>query len=131
MVDFDKLLKENLSTVREMVASFPVRAVQLYAPKEENIDLFEKFIDEVIAPAGVTHVSVLVYYKFEYRSHPEIVEKPFTSVAVAKRVAAVCKKNGIVVVPEIDFPAHQSAIRRDGDPEGVVKSKIPRIADIL
>ena len=119
MVDPDKLRKDNISTVREMVASFPVRAIQLYAPREENIDEFEQFIDEVIAPVGITHVSILVYYKFEYKSHPEIVEKPFTSVAVAKRVAAVCKRNGITVVPEIDFPSHQSSIRRDGDPEGV------------
>ena len=25
----------------------------------------------------------------------------------AKRVAAVCKRNGITVVPELDFPGHQ------------------------
>lgn len=119
MVDFEKLLRENLSTVRQMVASFPVRALQLYGPTEENIDEFERFIDEIVAPVGITHVTIMLYYNFEYKSHPEIVEAPFTSVAVAKRVAAVCKRNGITVVPEIDFPSHQSAIRRDEDPEGV------------
>ena len=119
MTDFDKLLKENLSTVRDMVASFPVRALQLYGPTEDNIDDFEHFVDEIVAPAGITHISIMLYYAFEYKSHPEIVEKPFTSIAVAKRVAAVCKKNGITVVPEIDFPSHQSKIRRNEDPEGV------------
>jgi hypothetical protein len=31
-------------------------------------------------------------------------------VAVAKRAAAVCHKHGIVVVPELDLPGHQSTI---------------------
>ena len=119
MTDFDKLLKDNISSVREIVSSFPVRALQLYGPTEENIDEFEKFIDEIVAPLGVTHVTICLYYKFDYPSHPEIVEKPCTTVAVAKRVAAVCKRNGITVVPEIDFPSHQSNIRRDKDPDGV------------
>ena len=120
MVDLKKLYEETMPTVREMVAAMPVRAIQLYGPTEDNIDEFEKFVDEILAPVGITHISIMLYYRFEYKSHPEIVEKPFTSVAVAKRVAAVCKRNGITVVPEIDFPSHQSQIRRDDkDPVGV------------
>ena len=60
MTDFDKLLKENLSTVRDMVASFPVRALQLYGPTEDNIDDFEHFVDEIVAPAGITHISIII-----------------------------------------------------------------------
>ncbi len=119
MADFEKLLRENISSVREIVASFPMRVLQLYGPREDNIDEFEKFVDEVVAPAGVTHITMTLYYRFEYKSHPEIVREPYTSVAVAKRVAAVCKRNGITIVPEIDFPSHQSNIRRNEDPDGV------------
>ena len=114
----------HLPTVREMVSTFPMRVIQLYAPTEENIDEFERFITEVIAPVGITHVTLCIYYKFEYRSHPEIVESPYTTVAVAKRVAAVCKQFGITVVPEIDVPAHQSRIRVDNRPlpQGMVRA---------
>ena len=54
MVDFKQLLKENMPTVREMVAAMPVRAIQLYGPTENNIDEFERFVDEVIAPVGIS-----------------------------------------------------------------------------
>ena len=105
-----------MSDVRDIVSSFPVRALQLYAPKEEDIETFEHFIENTVAPLGVTHVTLTLYYKFEYPSHPEIVEQPATSVSVAKRVAAVCRKFGITVVPELDIPGHQSDVRRENMP---------------
>ncbi|MBQ9785577.1 MAG: family 20 glycosylhydrolase [Clostridia bacterium] len=104
MISSDAYMKD----VRDIVAEFPVRAVQVYGATEENIEDFERFVENTLAPAGITHVTVPVYYRFEYRSHPEIVEAPFTSVAVAKRMSAVCHRNGITVVPEMDVPGHQS-----------------------
>ena len=108
--------RQYLKPIPDIVGSLPVRALQLYNPTEKTIDLFEKFVEEVAAPVGITHITLCLYYKFEYPSHPEIVAPGATSVAVAKRVAAVCKRNGITVVPEIDFPGHQCA----NSPEGRV-----------
>lgn len=105
-----------LKSVCEVVAGFPVRALQLYAPREETIDLFERFIEQTVAPLGITHVTISLYYKFAYKSHPEIVEYPCTTVEIAKRAAAVCHKHGITVVPELDFPGHQSTILRPDAP---------------
>lgn len=119
MVNSDSLMKP----IQELVSSFPVRALQLYAPTEETIDDFERFVDEIVAPAGITHLTISIYFKFEYRRHPEIVEKPFTSVAVAKRVAAVCRRNGITVVPEMDIPGHQSThILQGARPLGMIRA---------
>ena len=112
MINSDAYMK----SVQEIVAGFPVRALQLYAPCEDTIDAFEAFIENTVAPLGITHVTLCLYFKFEYRSHPEIVETPFTSVAVARRAAAVCHKHGITVVPELDIPGHQSDIRRENMP---------------
>ena len=105
-----------LKSVQEIVAGFPVRALQLYAPREDTIELFERFIEETVAPLGITHVTVCLYYRFAYKSHPELVEYPCTTVEVAQRVAAVCRKHGITVVPELDVPGHQSDILREGVP---------------
>ena len=99
--------RQYLKPIPDIVGSLPVRAMQLHGPTEENIDMFEKFVEEVAAPAGITHISLCLYYRFEFLSHPEIVAPNPTTVAVAKRVAAVCKRNGITVVPELDFPGHQ------------------------
>ena len=116
----------NLPDVRDIVSSLPVRALQLYKPTEENIEEAERFIEEVVAPAGVTHVTVTLYYGFDYPSHPEIVErgKPYTTVAMARRFAEVCHRNGITVVPEIDVPGHQSDIYRDSlpAPKGMIRA---------
>lgn len=111
MISSDAYMKD----VRDIVAQFPVRAVQLYGATEKNIEDFERFVEHTLAPAGVTHVTVTLYYRFEYRSHPEIVESPYTSVAVAKRMSDVCKKCGITIVPELDVPGHQSNVRRTED----------------
>lgn len=101
------LHRKYLKPVPDIVGSLPVRAMQLYLPNEENIDQFETFIDDVIAPAGITHLSLCIYYRFRYPSHPEIASDDAISVDLAKRIAAVCKRNGITVVPEVDFPGHQ------------------------
>ncbi len=125
MVDLKKLYEENIPSVVEMVQDFPVRALQLYGPNEKNIDAFETFIEDIVAPAGITHLSIMLYYHFDYPSHPEIVEPPFTSIPVARRVAKVCQKYGITVIPEIDIPSHQSQIRK-GDvaplPMGIARA---------
>lgn len=99
--------RKYLKSIPDIVGSLPVRAMQLYLPNEENIDLFEKLIDEVVAPAGITHLTLCIYYRFQYPRHPEIASDDATSMEIAKRITAVCKKNGIKIVPEIDFPGHQ------------------------
>ena len=104
MISSDAYMKD----VRDIVAQLPIRAVQIYAATEQNIEDFERFVEKTLAPAGVTHVTVPVYYRFEYPSHPEITEQPATSVAIAKRMSAVCHRNGITIVPEMDIPGHQS-----------------------
>ena len=117
--------KKTLPSVREIVSSLPIRALQLYRPTEENVDEAIRFVREVVAPAGITHITVTLYYGFDYPSHPDIVERnyPYTTVSVAKKFAAACKELGIVVVPEIDVPGHQSLIYRDSlpDPKGMIR----------
>lgn len=108
--------------VPDAVAQFPIRALQLYGPTEENIDAFERFIEQYVVPAGITHVTLCLYYKFAYPSHPEIVDDHATTPAVARRVAEVCHRNHIEVVPEINVLAHQSTIYQGFKPFGLLRA---------
>jgi hypothetical protein len=114
--------KVKFPTAREMTASFPCRALQLGVPNQGNIDRFERFIDERLAPFGVTHLLFCLDYNFAYKTHPEIAEPNGTTYEIASRVAKKCAEYAMEVVPAVNVLAHQSTIFQGWKPVGMLRA---------
>jgi hypothetical protein len=106
----------------DVVARFKIRAIQLGVPNPDNINDFERLIEVYLAPAGITHIMLCLDYSFDFKSHPEIVEHPCTTVEIAKRVSEICRRNSIQVVPGINVLAHQSTIFQGWEPRGILRA---------
>ena len=92
-------------TLDEML---PVRGFVIEAPSRQGVERFVKFIDEELAPSRVNLLVLRVDWNYAYTSHPELQdEHPLTRADVGKLVA-VCRKNGIRLVPQVNLLGHQS-----------------------
>ncbi len=88
--------------------TLPVRGLAIAAPTPETLDRFIKFIDEELAPNGVNTLILRIDYRYQYKSHPELVLENALSEAQVKSIVEVCKKHDIAIVPQINLLGHQS-----------------------
>jgi hypothetical protein len=86
----------------------PVRGFCIGAPKAKDLDAFTKFINEELAPRKVNTLIVRVDYRYDFKSHPELVDTPTLSKADIKKIVKACKKNNIQIIPQINLLGHQS-----------------------
>src|SRR5687768_14173443 len=94
--------QQNLDSI------LPVRGFCIGAPDPEEVDAFTKFIDEELAPRKVNTLIVRVDYNYPFQSHPELIDTPTLSKNDVKKLVAVCKKNNIRIIPQINLLGHQS-----------------------
>lgn len=96
------------------VDRLPVRGFCIAAPLTGEMDAFIKFIDLELAPRSVNTLILRVDYNYQYKSHPELRDSvPLTSADV-KRIVAVCKKNNIRIIPQVNLLGHQSWAGKTG-----------------
>jgi hypothetical protein len=88
--------------------NLPVRGFCISAPQSKGIDEFVKFIDEELAPRSVNTLILRVDYNYKYESHPELRDSGALSKREVKKLVAVCKKNNIQLIPQINLLGHQS-----------------------
>jgi hypothetical protein len=86
----------------------PVRGLAIAAPNQENLERFVKFIDEELAPNGINTLVLRIDYRYQYKSHPELVAEGALSEAQVKSIVKVCKEHDIAIVPQINLLGHQS-----------------------
>ena len=86
----------------------PVRGFCIAAPQSKNLDEFVKFIDKELAPRSVNTLILRVDYNYQYESHPELRDSAALSKNEVKKLVAVCRKNNIRIIPQIDLLGHQS-----------------------
>jgi hypothetical protein len=87
---------------------FPIRGFCIAAPQSKDVDEFVKFIDEELAPRSVNTLILRVDYNYQYESHPELRDSDALSEIEVKKIVAVCKKNNIRVIPQVNLLGHQS-----------------------
>jgi hypothetical protein len=92
----------------------PVRGFSIDAPRPTGLDSFIRFIDAELAPRKVNTLIVQIEYHYQFKSHPELTDSFALSNADVKRIVAVCKKNKIRVIPQINLLGHQSWANRTG-----------------
>jgi hypothetical protein len=88
--------------------TLPVRGFCIPSPSPIRLDEFIKFIEEGLAPRSVNVLILRVDYSFQFISHPEMSDKGGLSREQARKLADVCKKHQIRIVPLINLLGHQS-----------------------
>ena len=107
--------------IKRIVASQDTRAILLAAPLEDEMELFERFVRDILVKCGINTIVLGVGYGFEFRCHPEVVEQPALSHENARRIASVCRHHGIRLVPQMNLFGHQS-FGRDKRPIGIIRA---------
>ena len=92
----------------------PVRGFCIAAPNKQNLDRFIKFVDEELASRNVNTLITRIDFGYEFKSHPELVDKGALSRADIKRLVAICNKNNIRLIPQINLLGHQSWANKTG-----------------
>jgi hypothetical protein len=100
----------------------PVRGLCIGAPQPAGVDSFVHFIEQAVAPRGINLIVLQVEYHYQFRSHPELTDTLALSMEDAKKIVAVCKKNNIQIIPQINFLGHQSW----GNHTGMLLKKYPQ-----
>ena len=86
----------------------PVRGLSIAAPKPQSVDQFVNFIENELATRQLNVLILRVDYNYQYQSHPELRDSVALSEKDVKKIVAVCKKQGIRIVPQINLLGHQS-----------------------
>ena len=101
-------LNLSLQAQTKLDSLLPVRGFCIDAPRPAGLDSFVQFIDRELAPRKVNTLIVQMEYHYQFKSHPELTDSFALSTADIKKIVAVCRKNHIRVIPQIDLLGHQS-----------------------
>jgi len=97
------------ATVRLCAATpLPVRGLYLSAPKPDEIPLMVRFIRDALPKEGVNVLVMEFNYRYQYTSHPEVVDADALSKADIQAVVAACRAAGVRLIPLINLLGHQS-----------------------
>lgn len=86
----------------------PVRGLNLGAPKPDEVPLVVRFIRDVLPKEGVNVLVMEFNYRYQYTSHPEVVDSDALSKADIQAIVAACKDAGVRLIPLINLLGHQS-----------------------
>lgn len=86
----------------------PVRSFCIEAPGSNDVDRFIKFIDEELAPRQINTLILRIDYNYQFESHAELIDEGSLTKAEVKKIVAVCQKNNIQLIPQINLLGHQS-----------------------
>ena len=86
----------------------PTRGFCIAAPSSDRLADFVKFIDEELATRGVNTLVLRVDHNYAFESRPELRDETTLSKDEVKQLVAVCQKNAIRIIPQINLLGHQS-----------------------
>lgn len=98
----------SLSAQNRLDSILPVRGFCIGAPSAEDMETFLKFVDEELAPRNVNTLIIRIDYNYQFESHPELVDSGALSKKDVKKLVAICRKNRIQLIPQINMLGHQS-----------------------
>ncbi len=94
---------------------FQVKGFCINAPRPADLDRFIKFVNDELAPRGVNTLLLLGDYNYQFETYPQLSDSGALSKADVKKIVAVCKKNNIRIIPQINLLGHQSWSNRTGN----------------
>jgi hypothetical protein len=113
-VAFGWLLPTSSSAQERLDSLLPVRGFCIDAPRPAGLDSFVRFVDQELASRKVNTLLILIDYRYQFKNHPELTDSSALSKEDVKKIVAVCKKNKIRLIPQINLLGHQSWARRIG-----------------
>lgn len=102
------------SAQKNIDSLLPIRGFCIDAPRPSGLDSLINFINQELAPRKVNTLLLLIDYRYEFKSHPELTDSFALSKADVKKIVAACKKNNIRLIPQINLLGHQSWANKTG-----------------
>ncbi len=90
----------------------PVRGFFIAAPRPAELDTFIRFIHEELAPRQVNTLVIQIDYRYQFKTHPELVDSFALSRKDVKRIVLECQGDHIRLIPSMDMLGHQSWANR-------------------
>jgi hypothetical protein len=106
----------------QVIRGFATRGIVLNAPRNDEIPRFEQFLHERLLPNGITTLVLLIRYRFQFDSHPEVVDEPAISKSSAHRIADMCRDAGVALIPKMNLFGHNSLLPGDKEPLGLLRA---------
>ena len=104
----------NVFSQTKLDSLLPVRGICLSAPNPEGVDMLVDFINNELVPLKVNTLVMLIDYKYEFKSHPELTGENALSKNDIKKIVKACQDGGIRIIPQINLLGHQSWFQRVG-----------------
>lgn len=104
----------SLSAQTKLDSLLPVRGFCIDAPRPAGLDSFLTFIDMELAPRKVNTLILMIDYRYQFTSHPELADSFALSKADVKKIVSVCRKDKIRIIPQINLLGHQSWAKHPG-----------------
>ncbi|MGO8817691.1 MAG: family 20 glycosylhydrolase [Terriglobia bacterium] len=86
----------------------PIRGLYLGAPKPDGVPQMVQFIRESLPKEGVNLLVLEIDYRYQYTSHPEVVDKDALSKSDIKAIVAACRDANVRLIPLVNLLGHQS-----------------------
>ena len=83
------------------------RGVHVYMANRADLAALHRAIEEAFAPKGVNTLIFEMAYHFEFESHPELRDSGAMTKEDARELAALCKRHGIRLIPQLNCLGHQ------------------------
>src|SRR5277367_2633690 len=97
------------ATTRQPLDSIlPVRGFCIDLPRPNGVDSFLRFIHDALAPHRVNTLFLLVDYRYQFKSHPELADSCALSLIEVKKIVRACAAEKIRIIPQINMLGHQS-----------------------
>jgi hypothetical protein len=78
------------------------------APQTADVPLLVRFIREALPKEGVNVLVLEINYRYQYTSHPEVVDADALSKADVQAIVAASRAAGVRLIPLINLLGHQS-----------------------
>lgn len=102
------LIRATAVALSAPASTLPVRGLYLGAPKPDELPLTVRFIREALPKEGVNVLVMEFDYRYQYTSHPEVVDADALSKADVKSIVGACHAAGVRLIPLINLLGHQS-----------------------
>jgi hypothetical protein len=86
----------------------PVRGICMAAPSTDGVDTFIDFVKNELVTRQLNTMVLRIDYRYQYKSHPELVADGALSEEQVKKIVIACRKGGIKIIPQVNMLGHQS-----------------------
>ena len=92
----------------------PVRGFCIDIPRPAGVDSLVQFISQELIPRKINTLFLLVDYRYQFKSHPELADSFAITEQDAKKIVRACAAGHIRIIPQINLLGHQGWEEKPG-----------------